>query len=310
MKKYIIKRLLVLIPVVLIVSVLAFSLVRILPGGAAMAYLKAANIPPTQEAIAAANTMLGLDEPVIKQYFEWLGGILRWDFGVSYINNQNSVSHEINGALVKTLWLTVGASFFSLLLGVPLGIGAARKPNGAMDNASRVVSFIGSSTPQFLSGFLLVILFSIKLGWLPSYGAKSILHYILPSFTLGLGYVAYNSRLLRNSLVENKGYTYALYAKARGLSERQIMNTHVFHNSVIPLVTMLCLNIGHMVSGSILVENIFAIPGMGSLIISAINNRDYPIIQGWIVVMAIVFLVVNLLADIICAYINPQIRYE
>lgn len=275
-----------------------------------MAYLKAANIPPTDEAVKAANEALGLNEPILKQFFSWLGGILRWDFGVSYINNQEQVSHEINGALVKTLWLTLGASFFSVFIGVPLGIGAARHPNGGIDHVSRTVSFIGSSMPQFLSGFLLVILFSIKLGWLPSYGAKSVAHYILPSFTLGLGYVAYNSRLLRNNLVENKGCTYALYAKARGLSERRIMNTHVFRNSVIPLVTMLCLNIGHMVSGSILVENIFAIPGMGSLIIGAIGNRDYPIIQGWIVVMAIVFLFVNLIADIICAYINPQIRYE
>ncbi|MFZ7102064.1 MAG: ABC transporter permease [Peptococcaceae bacterium] len=310
MKRYIIKRLIILIPVLLIVSVFAFALVRIMPGGAAMAYLQAANIPPTAEAVKAANAALGLDRPVLEQYFTWMSGVLRWDFGVSYINNQISVGHEINGALVKTAYLTSGAVLWSLVIGIPLGIGAAHKPNGKFDFFSRVVSFVSVSTPQFLSGFLFILFFSLYLGWFPSYGAKSFLHYVLPSFTLGIGYITYNSRLLRNSLIENKGYNYVLYARARGLSERAVMNTHVLRNSIIPLVTMICLNIGHMIAGSVLVESVFAIPGMGSLIVGAISSRDYPIIQGWIVVMAIIFLVINLIADIACALANPQVRYK
>lgn len=310
MTKYIVKRILILIPVLFVVSILAFGMIRIMPGGAAMAYLQASNIPPTEEALAAANETLGLNRPVLEQYFSWLNGVLRWDFGVSYINNQEKVSTLINASLGKTIRLTLGASAWSLLLGIPLGIGAAMKPNGKFDHFSRAISFVGASVPQFLTGFILIMIFSLKLGWLPSYGVKTPLHYLMPTFALGVAYITYNARLLRNSLIENKGYQYVLYARARGLSKKKVMRTHVLRNSIIPLTTVFCLNFGHMMAGSVLVENVFAIPGMGNLIVGAINSRNYPVIQGWVIVMVLIFMLINLLADVLCAVVNPQLRYE
>lgn len=309
MGRYIVKRLLTLIPVLFLVSILAFGLVRMMPGGAAVAYLRASNIPPTDEAIKAAEIQLGLDQPVVTQYVSWLKDAIRLDFGTSYYNNKE-VSAELFGCLKYTIRLTVFSLLWLLVLALPLGIGAARKPGGAFDHFARIFSFLGSSTPSFLLGFVLVIIFSLKLGWLPVYGAQKAGSVILPSLTLAIAYVATYSRVLRNSLLENMERRYVLFGRARGLKENKIIGSHVLRNSLIPVITSLGVSFGGMLAGSVIVENVFSWPGMGNLIVSSINGRDFPMIQGYIVIMAVIFVLINLVTDIVCAWVNPQIRYE
>ena len=309
MGKYITKRLLQLIPILLIVSILAFGLVHVLPGGAAIAYLTSRNIAPTKEAVAAAEVYLGLNKPILTQYFLWLKDAAVFNFGISYASNK-PITPELMGALRNTLSLTAMALVWLLIIAVPMGVFSAKKPNGPFDHFSRGMAFLGTSAPPFLVGFLLVLLFSVNLNLLPSYGKREFASYLMPSFTLAIGFVTFFSRILRNSLLENIKSTNVLYARARGLTERRIFEAHTIRNSMIPVVTNLCLNIGHMLAGSVIIENVFSWPGMGGLIIDSIGARDYPMIQAYIVVMALLFIILNLIADIICAAINPKIRFE
>lgn len=298
-----------LIPLLLIVSILAFGLVRIMPGGAATAYLTSRNITPTAEAITNAEEQLGLNRPIIIQYLDWLGDALRLDFGISYASNK-AITPEIGGALINTLKLTLVAMLWMLLISIPMGIYSAKKPDGVFDNASRTFAFIGASAPSYLVGFLLILLFSVQLELLPSYGKKELLSYLMPSFTLAMGYIASYSRIMRNSILENVRSNNVLYAHARGLTEHRVFVAHTLRNSLIPVITNFCLSIGGMIAGSVIVENVFSWPGMGRLIVSSINGRDYPMIQAYIVIMAVVYILINLVADIVCAAINPKIRFE
>ncbi|MGI5985182.1 MAG: ABC transporter permease [Clostridiales bacterium] len=309
MGKYIAKRLLQLIPLLFIVSILAFGLVRILPGGAAAAYLTARNIAPTKESIAAAEEYLGLNQPLLTQYLLWLKKAASFDFGISYATNK-AITPEIFGALRNTMGLAAMAVVWLILISVPLGIFSAKKPNGAFDHFSRGFAFLCASAPSFLVGFLFVLLFSVKLKLLPSFGKKDFTSYLMPSLTLALGYIASYSRILRNSLLENMGSTNVLYARARGLTEKRIFRAHTLRNSMIPVISNFCLSIGGMLAGSVIVESVFSWPGMGRLIIGSIEARDYPMIQAYIVIMALLYITVNLSADILCAAINPKIRYE
>lgn len=309
MLRFIIRRLLTLIPVLLLVSVLVFVLIRLMPGGAAIAYLRSANIAPTDEAIAIANRELGLDQPLLIQYFKWLRDALHLDLGMSYYGNK-LVADELAEAFGYTVWLTAAAFVWLVVISVPLGILSARKPGGIIDHISRIIAFIGTSMPQFLLGFLLVLLFSMKLGLLPVFGAKKAVSVILPSFTLALSFIASYSRVLRNSILENMGKRYVLSGRARGLRERKILLSHVLRNSLIPVISTLGVTFGHMLAGSVIVENVFAWPGMGRLLIDSVQNRDFPVLQGYVLLMAVIFVAANLLSDILCAMINPQIRYE
>lgn len=309
MGKYIAKRILILIPVLLIVSVLVFGLARAMPGGAAMAYLTAANIPPTQEALQAATVKLGLDKPIVIQYLEWLKGVVQLDFGHSYINNKD-VALELFGALRNTLKLALASLFWLILISFPLAIFSALKPNGKFDHFARIFSFLGSSIPAFVLGFIFVMIFSLKLGWFPVAGAQEAKSIVLPSLTLAFGYIATYSRVFRNSLLENINKRYVLYGKARGLNKKDIFKNHVFRNSLIPVVTSLGVSFGGMLAGSVIVENIFSWPGLGSFITGSINNRDFPMIQGYVILMAIIFVFTNLASDIACAALNPRIRLE
>lgn len=309
MGKYIAKRILILIPVLLIVSVLVFGLARAMPGGAAMAYLTAANIPPTQEALQAATIKLGLNKPIVIQYLEWLKGIIQLDFGHSYINNKD-VALELFGALRNTLKLALASLFWLILISFPLAIFSALKPNGKFDHLARIFSFLGSSIPAFVLGFIFVMIFSLKLGWFPVAGAQEAKSIVLPSLTLAFGYIATYSRVFRNSLLENINKRYVLYGKARGLNKKDIFKNHVFRNSLIPVVTSLGVSFGGMLAGSVIVENIFSWPGLGSFITGSINNRDFPMIQGYVILMAIIFVFTNLASDIACAALNPRIRLE
>lgn len=309
MKKYVLKRLITLVPILIGISVVAFLLVRIMPGDAATAYLTNANIPVTEKNIQIAIKNLGLDKPIIVQYFDWIKNVLQFDLGTSYIS-KNLVSEELLSGLKYTMMLAATSLLWIFVISIPLGMYSATHPGKKVDNLSRIFAFVGSSMPTFWLGFLLVQLFSIKLGILPVAGAEKLSNIILPSITLAFGYVPTYSRILRNSLLENMKSPSVTYARSRGISERKILFNNVLRNSLIPIITSLGMNFGGMLSGSVIVENVFSWPGLGRVIVGSISQRDYPMIQGYIILMAVIFILSNLLADLACASIDSRIRLE
>ncbi|MFQ9309276.1 MAG: nickel ABC transporter permease [Paraclostridium sordellii] len=309
MKKYVLKRLITLVPILIGISVVAFLLVRIMPGDAATAYLSNANIPVTEKNIQIAIKNLGLDKPIIVQYFDWIKNVLQFDLGTSYIS-KNLVSEELLSGLKYTMMLAATSLLWIFVISIPLGMYSAIHPGKKVDNLSRIFAFIGSSMPTFWLGFLLVQFFSIKLGILPVAGAEKLSNIILPSITLAFGYIPTYSRILRNSLLENMKSPSVTYARARGISEKKILFNNVLRNSLIPIITSLGMNFGGMLSGSVIVENVFSWPGLGRVIVGSISQRDYPMIQGYIILMAVIFILSNLLADLACASIDSRIRLE
>ncbi|WP_195345146.1 nickel ABC transporter permease [Paraclostridium sordellii] len=309
MKKYVLKRLITLVPILIGISVVAFLLVRIMPGDAATAYLTNANIPVTEKNIQIAIKNLGLDKPIIVQYFDWIKNVLQFDLGTSYIS-KNLVSEELLSGLKYTMMLAATSLLWIFVISIPLGMYSAIHPGKKVDNLSRIFAFVGSSMPTFWLGFLLVQFFSIKLGILPVAGAEKLSNIILPSITLAFGYIPTYSRILRNSLLENMKSPSVTYAISRGISERKILFNNVLRNSLIPIITSLGMNFGGMLSGSVIVENVFSWPGLGRVIVGSISQRDYPMIQGYIILMAVIFILSNLLADLACASIDSRIRLE
>ena len=309
MKKYVLKRLITLVPILIGISVVAFLLVRIMPGDAATAYLTNANIPVNEKNIQIAIKNLGLDKPIIVQYFDWIKNVIQFDLGTSYIS-KNLVSEELLSGLKYTMMLAATSLLWIFVISIPLGMYSATHPGKKVDNLSRIFAFVGSSMPTFWLGFLLVQFFSIKLGILPVAGAEKLSNIILPSITLAFGYIPTYSRILRNSLLENMKSPSVTYARSRGISERKILFNNVLRNSLIPIITSLGMNFGGMLSGSVIVENVFSWPGLGRVIVGSISQRDYPMIQGYIILMAVIFILSNLLADLACASIDSRIRLE
>lgn len=307
MGKYVLKRLLILIPILFLVSIIAFGLVRLMPGNAEVAYLQAAGIPPSEELIETVRKDMGYDRPLPVQYFEWLGKALHFDFGISYATKKE-VGPELLGSLQYTAQLAGFSSLIVLAVSIPMGIWSAVKANKAPDNVNRVIAFVGASMPSFWLGPLLVQLFALALGWLPVQGATSFRHLILPAITMSVLYFATYSRLLRNSLLENMHKRFVTYSRARGVSENKIVTNHVLRTSMIPVVTTFGINFGHMIAGSTIVEVLFSWPGLGRLIVGSIAARDFPMIQGYIVLMAVVFILVNLATDLITVALDPRMR--
>lgn len=309
MKKYVLKRLITLVPILIGISVVAFLLVRIMPGDAATAYLTTANIPVTEKNIQIAMENLGLDKPIMVQYLDWIKNVIQFNLGTSYIS-KNLVSEELLSGLKYTMMLAATSLLWIFVISIPLGMYSATRPGKRVDNLSRIFAFIGSSMPTFWLGFLLVQFFSIRLGILPVAGAEKLSNIVLPSITLAFGYIPTYSRILRNSLLENMKSPSVTYARARGISERKILFNNVLRNSLIPIITSLGMNFGGMLSGSVIVENVFSWPGLGRVIVGSISQRDYPMIQGYIILMAVIFILSNLLADLACATIDSRIRLE
>ncbi|MDR0723123.1 MAG: ABC transporter permease, partial [Treponema sp.] len=298
MLKYVLKRLLMVFPVMFGVSILAFLLVRAMPGDAATAYLLSAGVQPSKEAVASITKRLGLDRPLPVQYLDWMRDVLRFDFGESF-HDQRPVGSKIWTAFQNTIGLSGFSLVITLIVSGFLGYFSALYPNSAADNFGRVFAFMGSSMPSFWLGVLLVQLFSLKLKWLPVSGMGSFRHYILPALSLAVLYIAMYSRVLRNSMLENMGKRFVLYSRARGLSEGRIIGGHVFRTSLVPVITTLGVTMGHMLGGTVIVEVVFSWPGIGRLIVDSITARDFPVIQGYIILMSMLFLTINLVTDII-----------
>ncbi len=307
MIRFIIRRILLLIPILLCVSIFVFLILRMAKGDPAMAYLRLSNIPPTEQALMEARIELGLDKPIIAQYADWMGRALRLDFGRSYVTGK-PVLQEVLYYFPATLRLAGAGLLFTMLISIPLGVYAALRKDRAGDHLTRLFAFFGVSMPSFWFGFLLIYLFAVKLGWLPPMGQGGLAHMIMPVMTLSLMSIAINVRFLRANLLENIRSRSTLYARARGVSERRIVWVHVMRNSMIPVVTAIGMHLGEMLGGAVFVENIFSWPGVGRYAVQAVFNRDYPVLQCFILMMTIVFVVCNLMIDILYAFIDPRIR--
>ncbi len=309
MLRYFLRQLLGTLPLLLAVSIAAFAMVRLLPGDAATAYLNSVNAPLTEEALAAVRAELGLDQPIPAQYVKWLSRALHGDLGYSYQTRQ-PVAKELASDFHYTCILALASLSWILILSAGLGILSAWKANRMTDHLIQGFTFLGSSMPKFWLGFLLVQLFSLHWGLFPVQGATTWKHVVLPSFTLACSYVATYTKLLRNSALELQSSPFVRYSRARGFSRWQAMRCHVIPNALIPALTTLGLHLGGIMSGSVIIENVFAWPGLGRMCIEAVAARNYPMLQGYILLLSIIFIIANLLIDMLCAALDPRIRLE
>ncbi len=301
---YIIRRLLLLIFVLFGVVTLVFFLIHFIPGDPVDIMLGDYALPADKQEL---RENLGLDRPIMRQYWEYLTGIVQGDLGTS-IHSKRKVAEEIWERIPASAELMAGAMVVALLIAFPFGILSALKPYGILDSTSMLVSFLGVAMPNFWLGPLLIILFSVQLDWLPINERGGLEHLILPSITLGTAMAAMLSRMIRSSLLEVLGEDYVQNARAKGLAERQVILKHAMRNALIPVITIIGLQIGVLLSGAIITEAIFDWPGMGSLLLEGIYNRNYPLVQGCILTIAGIYVIVNLVTDITYAWVDPRVR--
>lgn len=309
---YLAKRVLLIIPALFFVSIISFSLVFLAPGDPAEVLLSSPQGSPSPEMIEAYRVRMGFDQPVYVQYLLWLNNLLHGDLGYSYMSEQ-PVADTIMKCFQATLKLSIVSMIISIVVSIPLGILAAVKNNTAIDDFCRFGALIGVSIPNFWQAFLLIILFSIYLDWLPvaGYGDGGDLeHMILPAIVLGTSSAAVTTRLMRSSLLEALNQDYIITARAKGLPERVVIGKHALRNALIPVVTMLALSLGFLLNGAVVVEWIFGWPGIGGLVVDSIYKRDYTMIQGSILFIALIFVILNLIVDISYTFLDPRIRYE
>nr|WP_092070788.1 nickel/cobalt ABC transporter permease [Dendrosporobacter quercicolus]NSL48370.1 ABC transporter permease subunit [Dendrosporobacter quercicolus DSM 1736]SDM14715.1 nickel transport system permease protein [Dendrosporobacter quercicolus] len=307
MRTYVIKRCLAVIPLLVAISFLSFTLIALVPADPAEVALRVNEIIPTPESVAAMRAELGLDQPFLLRYVQWLGRALQLDFGKSYINDR-LVIDEILRCLPATLKLAAAALLLVIAVSVPVGVLGALYANRLFDRLLRIMVFIGTAMPGYWVGLLLIWFFSIKLNLLPTSGSGSLQHLLLPAAALSLTYISTYVRLIRSNMLENMRETYVLYGRVRGLSEKRILLRHVLKNSLQTSITALGMSIPQLLAGTVIIENIFAWPGVGRLCISAIFNRDYPVIQAYILLMAVLFILCNLIVDIVHHSLDPRLR--
>lgn len=307
MSRYILKRLALILPMMLGVSLVIFFMLRLGNGDPALDWLRISQIPPTDAAVAEARAYLGLDRPLVVQYLAWLWDALHLDFGQSYVTRRD-VFDEFMYYLPATLQLGGFAFALTLGLSIPLGMWAARYRDRLPDQIVRTIAFFGVSVPNFWFGFLLVLCFSMWLGWLPPFGKGGISHLLMPAAAIALMSMAINARLLRASMLDVMGQRHVLYARLRGLPEATVTRRHILRNALLPIVTAAGMHLGELIGGTMVIENIFAWPGVGRLAVSAIYNRDYPVLQCFTLLMTLIFVVCNLGIDILYAWLDPRIR--
>ncbi len=306
MRRYLLRRLLLLIPVLWGVATLVFAVTNILPGDPVDLMLGETARPAQREVLRKA---LGLDRPLYVQYADYLGGLLRGDLGTS-IHKKRPVARILAERIPASAELTLAALAIALLIALPLGVLAARRAGTALDLGAGALAVLGASVPVFWLGPLLIIFFSIDLGWLPVSGRTGPLSLILPAATLGTALSAILMRMTRSSLLDILPQDYLATARAKGLSERRVLWLHALRNACLPLITILSLQLGALLSGAIITETVFAWPGVGRLTIQAIAARDYPLVQGCVLFIAFVYVAANLLADIAYAWLDPRVRYD
>lgn len=304
MLKYIIKRLLWLIPVILCATLIVFLLMSVAQGDPARTLLGA---EVSQEAVDALREEMGLNDPLLVQYGRYILGVCRGDLGTSY-KSQAPCSEEILARFPNTVKLAVAALLLTIIIALPLGVIAAIKQNTFFDGFCMVVSMLGMSMPIFWLGLLLMLLFALRLGWFPVSGADGFKALVLPSVSLAFQSMASVARTTRSSMLEVVRQDYIRTARAKGLPERTVIVKHAVRNGLVPTVTVIGIQLGHLLGGSVLVETVFAWPGIGRLMIQSIQSRDIPMVEGCIILFALIYALVNLLVDLIYAAVDPRMR--
>ncbi|OFW14090.1 MAG: glutathione ABC transporter permease GsiC [Acidobacteria bacterium RIFCSPLOWO2_12_FULL_66_10] len=306
MLHFLLRRLLLTIPVLLGVATLVFSLIHLVPGDPVQTMLGESAAP---QEIVRVRTQLGLDRPLHIQYWAFLRGVGKGDLGVSLRTNE-PVAQAITDRMPATIELAIAAMCLAVVVAIPLGIIAAVGAGTVVDYAATTLALAGISIPNFWLGPLLAIVFAVTLGWLPVSGSGTLAHLVLPAITLGAPLGAVLARMTRASLLEELRELYVLAARARGVSRARAVLRHAFRNSLIPIVTVLGLQMGAVLTGAVITETIFAWPGVGRLLIQSINFRDYPLVQGCILFIAVTYVAMNLLTDLAYGLLDPRIRYE
>ena len=332
MLRFVVRRLLLLIPILIGLSLLVFLWIRALPGTPATTLLGERATP---EAIEAINEQLGLNKPVYVQYFDYVGSVVQFDFGDS-VTSRRSVTEEFTQRFPATIELALAAMFFSIVLGIPLGFLAAKRYGGFFDHFSLFASLLGISIPIFVLAIILKYIFAVRLGWLPTVGRMSVLinidhptnfyvldailagdpealwdvikHLILPAIALGSIPLAIIARITRASVLDVQNEDYVRTARAKGVDPRTVDRRHILRNAMLPIVTIIGLQTGLLLSGAVLTETVFAFPGIGTWLVDAIKARNYPVLQGGILFIAFVFVLVNLIVDVSYGLLNPRIR--
>lgn len=308
MRNYIIRRVLLTIPMLLAISFIAFILTTLIPSDPAEVALRVNEVIPTAEAIAEVREELGLNHPFVIRYFNWLYDLVHLDLGNSYINNNRTVVGEIARSLPATMILASIAFVIVIVVSIPIGVLSAVFRDSWFDRIVRFIVFIATAMPNYWMGLLLIWLFALEWHLLPTSGATSLKHYILPAVTLSLNYIAMYVRLIRNSMLDKMKEDFVFYARVRGIKEIMIVVKHLVKNSLQTSVNALGISIVLLISGTFVIENIFAIPGIGRLCITSIFNRDYPMIQAYILMMGVLFVFINLIVDIVQVYLDPRLK--
>ncbi len=306
MAKYIIKRLLSIIVVFFGVSLLIFTLLYFTPGDPARMIL---GDEATEEQIAKLQDELGLNKSYGQQYARFIGNVLKGDFGVSYVTGR-PVTGDILSRFPTTIKLALLSTLVAILIAIPLGVLSAIYQNRLIDTLSRLIALLGVSMPQFWQAILFILLFSLQLRWLPASGSYGWKYWILPSVTIGLHMASTILRITRASMLDSLKNDYIMTARAKGTKEFFVIMRHALKNALIPIVTVVGLRFGNALSGSVIVESIFALPGLGKLIVDSIKSRDYPIVQASVFLISISYCLINLFVDILYTYINPQIKEQ
>ena len=307
MSTYILQRLLHAIPVLIGISIFSFLLIHLIPGDPVQIF--AGDKPLTPERAQELRHAYGLDRPLVVQYLDYAGSALHGNLGTA-LRSQRPVLDSILEALPSTIELTLSALLIATIVGVSLGILAAISHGSWLDTLVMAIGMLGISTPVFYSSLLLILLFSFTLVWLPATGQGGVEHLVMPALALGLSSAAVLARLVRSSMLEVLNQEYVITARAKGLAPQLVVLRHALKNALIPAVTMLGLQLGALLGGAVVVETIFSRPGIGRLAVDAILNRDFPVVQGTVLVAASIYVLVNLAVDISYAVIDPRIRYQ
>lgn len=317
MTAYILRRIAQAIPIAILTSLVVFLMLHLAPGDPVTMILGAKSRDYSQEDFDRVREQLGLNKPLIQQYVEWLSRIIRGDFGDSYY-----MRRDIMGLIVErmraTVQLAAGALVFAVPVGLGAGVGSALKRGTLFDRIVNAIVVAGVAIPTFALGLFLIVGFGVELGWLPTGGMTSfgdggladrLKHLILPSIALGVGPAAIIARLTRSAMLEVLNQDYVRTARAKGLREQLVVTRHAFRNVLIPVITVIGLQIGSLLGGAVLVEIVFSWPGMGELIINGITQRDYPVVQASVLVVAMIFIVINIIVDVLYAVVDPRVRH-
>ena len=316
MRQYAAKRIGLFIPTVLLVTVIVFVVMRLIPGDPALAILSADDAAYTEQELAELRAELGTDRPIVVQYFDWMSGLIRGDFGTSFWWN-GPVMDRLGERIPVTIELAILGIALAVVCAVPLGVVSAIKPDSPIDYVSRIFTLVGISIPTFFSGILLTLILIRAFGWLPPLGYENIWddpwanikQMMLPALALGFYDMAFIARVTRSSMMEILREDYMRTARSKGLRERIVLSRHGLKNAVLPILTISGWQFGRLFGGTVIIERIFLIPGVGQLLIDAVFQRDFPTIQAIIVIVAVSIVVINLLVDLLYGWLDPRIRY-